>query len=121
MKRRPRVGRFNFFLRKTVEGECDSTVIVVSHSLREVLPDQDTAIYEERGATTITTVDAPRGSKSNWIMHEYWLSEPSKNNNSYRGLDHIAAETVPINDFLLSCALRSLSYCRSKNTPLLLI
>lgn len=27
---------------------------------------------------------APRGSKTNWIMHEYRLSEPSKNNNSSR-------------------------------------
>ncbi|KAI3818727.1 hypothetical protein L1987_12543 [Smallanthus sonchifolius] len=97
MKRRTRVGRFNFFLRKTVEDECDSTVIAESHSLHEVLPDQDTTIYEERGATTITTVDA--SIQSGW--------QPSKNSNSYRGLDHIAAETVPINDFLLSCALRS--------------
>ncbi|KAI3755814.1 hypothetical protein L1987_55621 [Smallanthus sonchifolius] len=27
---------------------------------------------------------APRGSKTDWIMHEYRLSEPSKNNNSSR-------------------------------------
>ncbi|KAD4178947.1 hypothetical protein E3N88_27538 [Mikania micrantha] len=27
---------------------------------------------------------APKGCKSNWIMHEYRLSEPSKNNNSTR-------------------------------------